>query len=52
MVLDGPVNNNITLADELETEKIIKNFRIPNVPIIFVIGGQSTIIVVSLQFGI
>ena len=29
---------NITLVDELETEQIIDNFRIPTVPIIFVIG--------------
>ena len=27
--------------DELETEKIIENFKVPHVPIIFVIGGQD-----------
>ena len=38
----GPTNN-ITLLDELETEQIIDNFRIPTVPIIFVIGKKQII---------
>lgn len=39
---DLPVNGNITLVDELETEKIIENFKVPHVPIIFVIGGPGS----------
>ena len=39
--LGGFGNTNITIVDELETEQIIDNFRIPTVPIIFVIGKKK-----------
>ena len=41
--LGGFGNTNITLVDELEIDKIIDNFRIPTVPIIFVIGKKIII---------
>ena len=39
---------NITLVDELETEQIIDSFRIPTVPIIFVIGKKNISLVKNL----
>ena len=48
--LGGFGNTNITLVDELEIDKIIDNFRIPTVPIIFVIGKKIIIFFIFVVY--